>query len=323
MESAASPRLPAVLDDMRRERDRFVALVSRLTSEELDVGRPGGWTLRRVLHHVIESDATYTKLLAYLCGRTAPELDVTPPSDGDAAVGQLAATRVAMLAMVDGVDDDTIHRLVRVAHEEYSPLSVLENVASHDRDHHGQVLDLLAGRMPREVAPVPGVTVRDARPDDLPALTEIYNHYVRTSPVTFDIEPFTVGRRREWFAQFGASGRHRLVVADEDGRAIAYACSHPFRPKQAFDTTVETTVYCAPDALGRGVGRLLYAALFDALRGQDLRLAVAAITLPHEASIRLHEDFGFTCVGVTHAVGRKFDRYWDVAWYEKPLDPSA
>ena len=93
----------------------------------------------------------------------------------------------------------------------------------------------------------------------------------------------------------------------------------PSRERKAYDTTVETTVYCAPEATGRGIGRLLYAALFDALRGEDLQVAIAAITLPNAGSVALHERFGFTLAGVMHDVGRKFDRYWDVAWYEKRL----
>ena len=161
--------------------------------------------------------------------------------------------------------------------------------------------------------------VRDAREADLPRINEIYNHYVLTSPATFDIEPIIAQQRHEWFARFATSGRHRLFVAEERGSVLGYADSHQFRDKKAYDTTVETTVYCAPEATGRGIGRLLYAALFDALCDEDLQVAIAAITLPNAGSVALHERFGFTLAGVMHDVGRKFDRYWDVAWYEKRL----
>lgn len=167
---------------------------------------------------------------------------------------------------------------------------------------------------------IAGVVVRYARDDDLPRLTEIYNHYVVTSAITFDLEPSTVEQRRSWFAQFAAAGPHRLLVAEEEGVVLGYTSSQQFRAKKAYDTTVETTVYCAPEAVGRGLGWLLYSALFDALRDEDLRTAVAAITIPNAASITLHERFGFTLAGVMHDVGRKFGRYWDVAWYEKLLD---
>lgn len=164
-----------------------------------------------------------------------------------------------------------------------------------------------------------GIDVRYAREGDLPRLTEIYNHYVISTAITFDLHPYTPEERRPWLAQFSTSGRHRLLVAEEGGRVVGYAGSHQFRSKAAYDTTVETTVYCAPEATGRGIGSLLYGALFEALRDEDLRLAIAGITVPNDASIVLHERFGFTSAGLMHQVGRKLGRYWDVAWYEKLL----
>lgn len=103
------------------------------------------------------------------------------------------------------------------------------------------------------------------------------------------------------------------------GAVLGYAGTHHFRDKAAYDTTVEATVYLAPEATGRGIGPALYAALFDSLRGEDLRVAVAGITLPNEASVALHERFGFSRAGVMHEVGRKFGQYWDVGWYERTL----
>jgi phosphinothricin acetyltransferase len=167
------------------------------------------------------------------------------------------------------------------------------------------------------------VHIRPAAASDLAAITAIYNHYVVHTPITFDLEPFEVAARRPWLAQFRAAGRHRLLVAEEHGALVAYAGSHQFRAKAAYDTTVETTIYCAPAAVGRGIGARLYAALFRALRGEDLHLAVAGITLPNDASIALHEHFGFSATGVMHGVGRKLGRYWDVVWYEKRLDDTV
>ena len=161
--------------------------------------------------------------------------------------------------------------------------------------------------------------MRYAGEDDLVHLTEIYNHYVLTSPATFDLEPFTVEGRRAWFAEFDRSGPHRLLVAEADGLVAGFAGSGQFRTRRAYDTTIETTIYCAPEATGRGIGTLLYRALFEALEGEDLRVAIAGTTLPNDASVALHERFGFASVGVMHDVGRKFGRYWDVAWYEKRL----
>ena len=125
--------------------------------------------------------------------------------------------------------------------------------------------------------------------------------------------------RCAWFEQFRPEGRHRLLVAVEAGEVAAYAGTLQFRTKRAYDTTVETTIYCAPEAVGRGIGPLLYAALFDAIRAEDIRMLVAGITLPNDTSVRLHERFGFRQAGVFHGVGRKFGQYWDVGWYAREL----
>lgn len=163
------------------------------------------------------------------------------------------------------------------------------------------------------------VTVRAGRPDDLAALTDIYNHYVVNTHVTFDLEPFTVEQRREWLSHYRPAGRHRLFVAAEGDAVLGYATSSRFREKAAYATSVETTVYCRVDAVGRSIGSLLYAALFDALADEDVHRAYAGIALPNDASLALHRRFGFTDVGTYREVGRKFGRYWDVTWLERPL----
>ncbi|TAK62042.1 MAG: N-acetyltransferase family protein [Dehalococcoidia bacterium] len=163
------------------------------------------------------------------------------------------------------------------------------------------------------------VIVRPARIDDLPRLTEIYNHYVVNTPTTFDLEPYSVEQRTPWFERYGATGRYRLLVAEERGIVLAYTSSSPFHARHAYDTTVETTILCAPEAVGRGLGRRLYAELFDALRGEDVHLVMALITLPNDASCQLHERFGYAREAVLREVGRKFGRYWDVAYYACPF----
>ena len=164
----------------------------------------------------------------------------------------------------------------------------------------------------------PGTRVRPAAAGDLPRLTEIYNHYVTATPITFDIEPYTVERRRAWFDAH-PGGRHRLLVAVRDGDVAGYATSGPFRAKAAYATSVEVSVYCAADATGAGVGSALYRALFAALAAEDVHRAYAGVTLPNDASLRLHRRFGFRDVGVFGQAGRKFGRYWDVAWLQRPL----
>jgi phosphinothricin acetyltransferase len=163
------------------------------------------------------------------------------------------------------------------------------------------------------------IRIRAAASLDLPRLTEIYNHYVINTPVTFDIEPYLPENRTGWFTQFSATGRHRLLVAEENHRVVGYAGTTKFRPKAAYDTTVETTIYCAPGFEGKGIGSRLYAALFEAIAQEDVQRIVAGYALPNPASAALHQRFGFQHVGVFTEVGRKFGRYWDVAWSERPL----
>ena len=165
--------------------------------------------------------------------------------------------------------------------------------------------------------------IRAATVDDLEALTEIYNHYIVHSAITFDLHPSTTAERRAWFDDHADSGPHRLLVAtDERGKIAGYASSSRWRPKPAYNATVEVSVYCHPDACGRGYGTALYRALFAALEQEDVQTIVAGISLPNPASLSLHERCGFRPVGVFHAVGRKFDKLWDVAWFERPLRTS-
>lgn len=108
-------------------------------------------------------------------------------------------------------------------------------------------------------------------------------------------------------------------MAEEDGLVLGYAGTTRFRPKAAYDTTVETTVYSSHETVGKGIGRKLYAGLFEALAGENINRIVGGYTLPNAASAKLHEMFGFRRVGIFSAVGHKVDKYWDVAWAERPL----
>ncbi|MGE7387475.1 N-acetyltransferase family protein [Streptomyces sp. NPDC004126] len=161
--------------------------------------------------------------------------------------------------------------------------------------------------------------IRHGVEDDLEELTRIYNHYVTETPITFDVEPLTVDQRRSWLSAHPASGPHRLLVAEEGGKLLGYTTSSPFRPKPAYATSVETSVYLAPEHVGRGVGGLLYTSLFEALEHEDVHMALAGIAMPNEPSQRLHERFGFREIGRFEEVGRKFGRFWDVAWFQKAI----
>jgi len=161
--------------------------------------------------------------------------------------------------------------------------------------------------------------IRRGGEGDLAALTALYNDYIERTAITFDLEPYTVETRRPWLAGFAERGRHQLFVTEEGGRVLGFACTREFRAKRAYETTVETTIYLAREATGRGLGTALYERLFAAMAGEDVHRAVAGVTLPNDASVALHRHFGFRDVGVFREVGRKHGRYWDVLWLEKDL----
>ncbi len=164
------------------------------------------------------------------------------------------------------------------------------------------------------------VVARTAMQTDLERIVDIYNHYIENTPVSFETETHTVEDRQEWFAGFKETGPYRLMVAELDGAVIGFACSARFNPRAAYSTSVETSVYLEPDSTGRGYGAPLYRALLDELDQEPgLHRAYGGISQPNPASNALHERLGFRYVGTFREVGYKFDRYWDVARYEREL----
>ena len=164
------------------------------------------------------------------------------------------------------------------------------------------------------------ISVRTATLEDLPGITDIHNHYVVHTHITFDVKPYRPEDRVSWFHEHSGDGRYRMLVACDDGGCVlGYTCTGRFRTKEAYDTTVEASIACRPDCIGRGIGGLLYGALFEALAGQDIHRVVAGIAQPNSASGKLHERFGFRPIGLFTEVGRKFGKYWDVLWLERPM----
>ncbi|MCC5885689.1 MAG: N-acetyltransferase [Gammaproteobacteria bacterium] len=161
------------------------------------------------------------------------------------------------------------------------------------------------------------MTIRRAASKDLAAITELYNHYIVSSPATFDLEPFAVADREAWFSGFAESGPCQLLLAEDGDNLIGFACATPLRPKAAYRRSVETTIYLAPDQVGRGTGSALYTALLDVLNEAGVHRAYSLITIPNAASVRLHEKFGYRLAGHMTECGWKFERWWDVHWYER------
>lgn len=163
------------------------------------------------------------------------------------------------------------------------------------------------------------VVIRRVEQGDLPALLDIYNHYVVHTPITFDLEPRTLAQRQEWLDQFVASGKYQCFTSVRGSQPIGWVCSTKFKEKEAYATSIETSIYVAPGEGGKGLGRRLYDTLFDALKGEDIHRAFGGITQPNEASVALHKSAGFEHIGTYREIGRKFGRFWDVALYVRPM----
>jgi phosphinothricin acetyltransferase len=169
------------------------------------------------------------------------------------------------------------------------------------------------------VLPWGGMDVRAATPADLTQIAEIYATAATTSHVTFDLEGRPLSWWREVLARTDPAAGHELLVAADGDIVLGYARSSRHKEKPAYATTVETSVYVGGEHRARGIGRLLYAALLERLDASGLRLAVAGVALPNDASERLHRAHGFTEIGVFAGVGVKLGRAWDVRWFQRPL----
>ena len=158
--------------------------------------------------------------------------------------------------------------------------------------------------------------VREAVAADAHACAAIYAPYVRDTAISFETEPPTA---REMAARMAAA--HAWLVSEEDGQVLGYAYGGPFKARAAYRWSCEVSVYVDRVKRRSGVGRALYAALFDALSAKGYRTAVAGMTLPNEASAALHEALGFTPVGTYTRIGWKHGAWHDVHWMQRPLGP--
>ena len=161
-------------------------------------------------------------------------------------------------------------------------------------------------------------TIRPAREEDLATLAAIYDRETLGGYATFDTAPQGVAPFRA-----RVEGDDHLLVGCEGDQVLGYAYSAPLRTRGAYAATRETTVYIGPDGQGRGLGRALYDELLALLDRDGIHRAIAGIALPNPASIALHRACGFAEIGVFTEVGRKFDRWINVAFYERALSHGS
>lgn len=150
--------------------------------------------------------------------------------------------------------------------------------------------------------------IRTAEIYDLTEILEIYNYEVQNGVATFDLEPKTLEEIRAWFDAHNVDN-HPLIVAELGGCVAGYASLSSYRDKEAFKSTVELSIYIAPDCRGRGIAAKLMEKILDmARRDASIHNVVSVITSQNKASSRLHEKFGFTFCGTMPEVGIKFGR---------------
>ncbi|MBB5519350.1 GNAT family N-acetyltransferase [Amphiplicatus metriothermophilus] len=162
-----------------------------------------------------------------------------------------------------------------------------------------------------------GPVARRAIPADAAGINAVYNPYIRDTAATFELVEHDEAQRRRWIEERCADPRHPVFVAEDESGLCGFANAGPFDPRGAYATSVKVSVFVGFGRQGRGAGRALYEALFEALAATDVHRAYALIVPPNPASVALHERFGFVHVATLSEVGRKFGRYWDVMWFEK------
>lgn len=163
--------------------------------------------------------------------------------------------------------------------------------------------------------------IRPATIDDAQAILAIYAPIVETTAISFETVPPTIDEMAERIRTYLAS--HAYLVAEKDGAVLGYAYGTAYRPRAAYASTCETTVYVAEAGRGQGIGKQLYKALLPELAGRNYRTAIAGIALPNDASIALHESVGFEKAGVLREVGYKFDRWHDLGLWTRALQYHA
>ena len=160
-------------------------------------------------------------------------------------------------------------------------------------------------------------TIRLAIHADLPAINEIYNHYVLHSTCTYEEEPSTASEREVWFAAH--SSAHPITVAEQDGQIVGWASLSSFHPRSAYRRTVENSVYVRHDRQRRGIGSALLIDSIDRAKALGHHTIIAGIDLDQPASVALHRKLGFEQVAHLRQVGFKFGRWLDVVYLQKLL----
>jgi len=160
--------------------------------------------------------------------------------------------------------------------------------------------------------------IRPATPSDAAAIISIYNHYIATTTISFEENPVSEEEMAQRIKDVTAN--MPWYVEEQDGELVGYAYATPWRVRSAYRFSVESTVYVSPEHPRKGIGGRLYQVLIDDLRGRGIRVVLGGIAQPNAASVALHERIGFEKVAHFKDVGRKFEQWVDVGYWELRLN---
>lgn len=160
------------------------------------------------------------------------------------------------------------------------------------------------------------MNIRPVKLEDAQGIAAVYNYYIQNTHHTFEIEPRGVDEMRKRIGEIIED--YPYLVAEEDGEILGYAYATRFRLRDAYEYSVEVSIYVRSAAKQKGIGTQLYTKLFDELAETNVHVIVAGISLPNDASIRFHEKLGFRKVAHFREIGYKLGRWIDVGYWQMP-----
>ncbi|MFL9927558.1 GNAT family N-acetyltransferase [Herbaspirillum lusitanum] len=162
------------------------------------------------------------------------------------------------------------------------------------------------------------MSIRPVTLADAEAICTIYNHYVLNTTISFELDALSTQEMAARITEVSAS--FPWLVYEEEGRILGYAYASKWKPRLAYRYSVESSVYLGQDSGGKGVGTQLYRRLLSELKQMGVHLVIGGITQPNPASVALHEKMGYVKCGQFNEVGRKFDRWLDVGYWQLNLE---
>ena len=162
------------------------------------------------------------------------------------------------------------------------------------------------------------IELRDARIEDLQAISDIYNYYVLNSTCTYQLDPETLADRQDWFALHSPT-RYPVILAEADNNVLGWGSLSKFHQRAGYDPTVEASVYIDRDYHRRGLGRTILQELIERARQAGYHSVIGGASADQMASIALQQSLGFVQVGLLKEVGIKFGRRLDVMYLQLML----